>query len=59
VWDSTSFDRDRDETLAEKFVAFMGIRFPVESSSEDLEFHLAPIERHRLNVDTLKGAEGE
>jgi hypothetical protein len=59
VWDSASFDRDRDEALAEKFVAFMGIRFPVESSSEDLEFHLAPIEHHRPNVDNLKRAEGE
>lgn len=40
VWDATSFDRDRDERLAEQFVSFMGLQFPVESSSEDLQFHL-------------------
>jgi hypothetical protein len=44
VWDARSFDRDRDESLAEKFVAFMGIQFPVESSSEDLEFHFGASE---------------
>jgi hypothetical protein len=31
VWDAVSFDRA---------VAFMGLQFPVESSSEDLELHL-------------------
>jgi hypothetical protein len=40
VWDATSFDRERDERLAERFVSFMGMQFPVESSSEDLQFHL-------------------
>jgi hypothetical protein len=40
VWNARSFERERDEALAEKFVAFMGLNFPVESSSEDLRFHL-------------------
>jgi hypothetical protein len=39
VWDVT-FDRERDELLAEQFVAFMGMQAPVESSSEDLDLHL-------------------
>lgn len=46
VWTTRPFDRDRDESLAEQFVAFMGIEFPVESSSEDLEFHLGAASRH-------------
>jgi hypothetical protein len=52
VWDARSFDRDRDESLAEKFVAFMGIQFPVESSSEDLEFHFGAL------APRLAGSEG-
>jgi len=43
VWTAGSFDRERDESLAEKFVAFMGLRFPVESSSEDLDFHFGAL----------------
>jgi hypothetical protein len=43
VWTAASFDRERDERLAERFVAFMGLRFPVESSSEDLDFHLGAL----------------
>jgi hypothetical protein len=39
VWSTLPYDRDLDELLAEEFVAFMGIRFPVESSSEDLALH--------------------
>jgi hypothetical protein len=32
-------DRQRDEELAEEFVAYLGITFSTESSSEDLAFH--------------------
>jgi hypothetical protein len=39
VWDVVGYDRQRDEALAEEFVAFMGIRFPAESSAEDLVMH--------------------
>jgi hypothetical protein len=39
VWDIAGYDRDRDEELAEQFVAFMGMHFPAESSAEDLAFH--------------------
>ncbi len=39
VWDVVGYDRQRDEDLAEEFVSFMGMRFPAESSSEDLAFH--------------------
>jgi hypothetical protein len=39
VWDVLGYDRQRDEDLAEEFVAFMGMRFPAESSAEDLAYH--------------------
>jgi hypothetical protein len=39
VWEALGYDRQRDEDLAEAFVAFMGMGFPVESSAEDLAFH--------------------
>jgi hypothetical protein len=39
VWDVIGYDRQRDEDLAEDFVTFMGMRFPAESSAEDLAFH--------------------
>jgi hypothetical protein len=39
VWDVVGYDRQRDEDLAEEFVGFMGMRFPAESSAEDLAFH--------------------
>lgn len=39
VWDLVGYDRQRDEDLAEQFVSFMGMRFPAESSAEDLAFH--------------------
>jgi hypothetical protein len=39
VWEVVGYDRQRDEDLAEEFVAFMGMRFPAESSAEDLAFH--------------------
>jgi hypothetical protein len=39
VWDALGYDRQRDEDLAEAFVAYMGMNFPVESSAEDLAFH--------------------
>jgi hypothetical protein len=39
VWDVVGYDRQRDEDLAEDFVAFMGMRFPAESSAEDLVLH--------------------
>jgi hypothetical protein len=34
-----SIDRRRDEELAEEFVAFLGITFSTETSSDDLAFH--------------------
>jgi hypothetical protein len=53
VWDAASFDRDRDERLADQFVSFMGLQFPVESSSEDLEFHLRrPLPRENSGLAT-------
>lgn len=39
VWDVVGYDRQRDEELAEEFVAFVGMHFPAESSAEDLAFH--------------------
>jgi hypothetical protein len=39
VWDVVGYDRQRDEDLAEEFVAFMGMHFPAESSAEDLAYH--------------------
>jgi len=39
VWDAVGFDPQRDEDLAEEFVAFMGIPFPADTSEEDLAFH--------------------
>jgi hypothetical protein len=39
VWSILGYDRQRDEDLAEDFVAFMGISFPVESSTRDLALH--------------------
>jgi hypothetical protein len=39
VWDAVGYDRQRDEDLAEEFVAYMGMHFPAESSAEDLDFH--------------------
>jgi hypothetical protein len=41
VWSVLGYDRQRDEDLAEEFVAFMGISFPVESSTQDLALHRA------------------
>jgi hypothetical protein len=42
IWDAIGYDTKRDEDLAEAFVAYMGIRFPTETSAEDLAFHGAP-----------------
>ena len=39
VWDVIGYDRQQDEALAEDFVTFMGMRFPAESSAEDLAYH--------------------
>ena len=39
VWDAVGYDRQRDEDLAEEFVAFMGMRFPADTSDEDLAYH--------------------
>jgi hypothetical protein len=39
VWDVVGYDRQRDENLAEEFVSFMGMRFPADTSDEDLAFH--------------------
>lgn len=51
VWDAVGYDRQRDEDLAEEFVAFMGMRFPPESSAEDLALHRA--RPKRATTDTL------
>ncbi|HEY3821510.1 MAG TPA: hypothetical protein VGL81_30290 [Polyangiaceae bacterium] len=45
VWDVVGYDRQRDEDLAEEFVAYMGMRFPAESSAEDLAYHRGRIPR--------------
>ena len=39
VWEAIGFDRQRDEELAEAFVAFMGLHFATETSEDDLAFH--------------------
>ncbi len=41
VWEVVGYDRQRDEDLAEEFVAYMGMRFPAESSADDLAFHMS------------------
>lgn len=53
VWDLVGYDRERDEDLAEAFVAFMGMKFPAESSAEDLAFH-----RGRLPFAPADGTAG-
>jgi hypothetical protein len=45
VWDVLGYDRQKDEDLAEEFVAYMGMRFPAESSAEDLAYHRGRIPR--------------
>lgn len=45
VWDVVGYDRQHDEDLAEEFVAYMGMRFPAESSAEDLAYHRGRIPR--------------
>lgn len=45
VWDVVGYDRQHDEDLAEDFVAYMGMRFPAESSAEDLAFHRGHVPR--------------
>jgi len=45
VWDVIGYDRQHDEDLAEDFVAYMGMRFPAESSAEDLAFHRGHVPR--------------
>ena len=45
VWDIVGYDRQRDEDLAEEFVAYMGMRFPAESSAEDLAYHRGRVPR--------------
>jgi len=39
VWDVVGYDRQRDEDLAEDFVAFMGDALPGRELAEDLAFH--------------------
>ncbi|MGO9834073.1 MAG: hypothetical protein ACLP1X_07660 [Polyangiaceae bacterium] len=39
VWSVVGYDRQRDEDLAEAFVAYMGMSFPTESSNQDLALH--------------------
>jgi hypothetical protein len=41
VWKVIPYERALDEDLAEQFVAFMGMNFPAESSSDDLTLHRA------------------
>src|ERR1700690_1759341 len=45
VWDAIGYDRQHDEDLAEEFVSYMGMRFPAESSAEDLAYHRGRIPR--------------
>ena len=39
VWGAVGYDRQRDEDLAEEFVAYMGMHAPTESSAKDLALH--------------------
>jgi hypothetical protein len=52
VWDVLGYDRERDEDLAEDFVSFMGMRFPAESSAEDLALHRGRSPRARPAPDS-------
>jgi hypothetical protein len=52
VWDVVGYDRQQDEALAEEFVTFMGMRFPAESSAEDLAYHRGP---HRPAQQAARG----
>jgi len=45
VWEAVGYDRQHDEDLAEDFVAYMGMRFPAESSAEDLAYHRGRVPR--------------
>jgi hypothetical protein len=46
VWEAVGYDRQRDEDLAEEFVAYMGMHVPTESSAKDLALHGAqPVPR--------------
>jgi hypothetical protein len=61
VWDVVGYDRQHDEDLAEEFVSFMGMRFPAESSAEDLAFHRgraphAPAEDVAARIRTTQSA---
>lgn len=60
VWDLVGYERQRDEDLAEEFVAFMGMRFPAESSAEDLAFHrgLVPFAPDRTATRTALSQAG-
>ena len=70
VWDVVGYDRQRDEDLAEDFVAYMGMHFPAESSAEDLAFHRGRVpyappgvdhaaERHRRDAERPAGRRPE
>jgi len=56
VWDIVGYDRQRDEDLAEEFVAFMGMRFPAESSAEDLAYHRGRVPRSMMASDAASKA---
>jgi hypothetical protein len=58
VWDAIGYDRQRDEDLAEAFVAYMGMRFPAESSADDLAYHrgIVPIESPTVPDETAARA---
>jgi hypothetical protein len=59
VWDVVGYDRQRDEDLAEDFVAFMGMRFPAESSAEDLAYHRGKVPRTApANEATTRAKQG-
>jgi hypothetical protein len=58
VWDVVGYDRQRDEDLAEDFVSYMGMRFPAESSAEDLVMHRRPVSRVSSNDTSRAKKEG-
>jgi hypothetical protein len=59
VWDAVGYDRQRDEDLAEDFVAYMGMHFPAESSAEDLDFHRGRVPYAPPGTDTTPFAAPE
>ncbi|HEY8087513.1 MAG TPA: hypothetical protein VIF09_06710 [Polyangiaceae bacterium] len=56
VWEVVGYDRQRDEDLAEDFVAYMGMRFPAESSAEDLAYHRGKVPRRSAGPEAKNSA---